>query len=50
MNRHWWTEEAAILRELHSGEMKRGDAAAGWILAAILGIAGAVVLAHWLAS
>jgi hypothetical protein len=39
-----------MVRELNARRVKRGDAAADIVMAIILGIAGAVVLAHWWAS
>lgn len=50
MNRHGWIDEADLVRELGARQMTKGDRAAGWLLALVVGIAGAGALVHWLAS
>lgn len=50
MNRHVWLDEADLVRELGASQMAKGDVAAGWLLALVVGIAGACALVHWWAS
>ena len=47
MNRHGCIDEADLVRELNARRVKRGDAVANVLLAAAIGVFGALALIHW---